>query len=71
MMDVPDKFLNRRLFSGDKEQLCRTMRFLDSQGRLYKLPTVKKKLKQYGYNIKEGRQNNKRYIIVTPRPANF
>lgn len=66
-INVPDEYLNKRLFSEEKEQLVKTLNLRDpSNNRLYKWPTVNKLLIQMDYVITEGRQNSKRYVEIRP-----
>ena len=61
---VPEDYLNRRLFTEDKSELCRILNIHTPQGRLCKWPTVHNVLLFAGYTVYEGRQNNKRYVII-------
>lgn len=62
---VPDEYLNRKLFADDKDKLCREINLHDSNGRLCKWTTIKSKITEMGYTIVEGRENSKRYAIIT------
>lgn len=57
-------FLDRELTKADKDRLCETIGFVDSRGRLYKWPTIKKLLIQQGYSITEKKSGSKRSTII-------
>lgn len=60
-------FLDRELTKADKDRLCETIGFVDSRGRLYKWPTIKKLLIQQGYSITEKKSGSKRSAIIKRR----
>lgn len=60
-------FLDRELTKADKDRLCETIGFVDSRGRLYKWPTIKKLLIQQGYSITEKKSGSKRSTIIKRR----
>ena len=57
-------FLDRELTKADKDRLCETIGLVDSRGRLYKWPTIKKLLIQQGYSITEKKSGSKRSTII-------
>ena len=62
---VPDCFMGRKLFSEDKQDLCDTLCLRNENKRILKWNSIKLKLEEAGYFITEGRQNNKRFAIIT------
>lgn len=62
---VPDEFLDRKLFAEDKCALCEALSIRDEKGRIYKWPKVKEYLFREGYHIRENREKNKRYVYIT------
>lgn len=64
-LSVPDEFINRKLFQEDKERLCEILGLRDKNSRLVKWPTVRKKISEKGFLIDEGRENNKRYSVIS------
>ncbi len=62
---VPDEYLNKELFTPDRNELCKIINLKNKSNRLYKWPTVKTLLLDSGYVITDGRQNNKYYSIIT------
>lgn len=67
VIEVPDGFLGRKLFTEDKEQLCKELGLHNKNGRLYKWRGIKDKLLSQGYEIKDGRLANYRYSIINPK----
>lgn len=63
-VEVPANFLNRRLFTADKRQLCSVLNIHNKSGRLCQWTTIHNVLLFAGYTIYEGRQNNKRYAVI-------
>lgn len=63
--EVPEEFLGRKLFTPDKERLCRKMKLKTDSGNEAGWRTVKERLKKGGYKIEEGREKNLRYAIIT------
>lgn len=65
-LTVPDEYLNIRLFSKEKDELCAILNRTNPCNRLFKWPTIKNMLIDCEYTISEGRQNNLRYAMITP-----
>lgn len=64
-VNVPESFLERKLFSEDKNELCEVLSLRDKNGRVVKWNTVKTSLIKAGFSITEGRENSKRYAIIS------
>ena len=64
-LSVPDEFMDRKLFQEDKERLCEILGLRDKNNRLVKWTTVKKRILEKGYLIDEGRENNRRYSVIS------
>lgn len=64
-IDLPDEFLNVRLFGEAKDRLCDFVNVKNPYRKQYKWPTVKTLLIDSGYDISEGRQNNQRYALIS------
>ena len=64
-LSIPDEFMDRKLFQEDKERLCEILGLRDKNNRLVKWTTVKKKILEKGYLIDEGRENNRRYSVIS------
>lgn len=65
-LDVGEDFLNRKLFDSDKEALCEDLCiYKPGKKEIYKWPGIRKRLLEFGYILKEGREDNKRYTIIT------
>lgn len=65
-IEVPEEFLNRDLFAEDKEALCKVLSiFKPGKKEIYAWTGVKKRLIEAGYVLKEGRENDKRYVEIT------
>ena len=65
---VPEEFLDRRLFKEDRDKLCEILNIKDNSNHLMKWPTVKAKLIQAGYCVKDAdnqREKNRRYAIIS------
>lgn len=62
--DVVLPFLDRELTKADKDSLCEAIGLVNSRGRLYKWPTIKKLLMQQGYSITERKSGSKRFTII-------
>ena len=60
---VPQQFLDIPLFTPEKNDLCKVLN-LHANGKRCGWITVKKRLLECCYSIKEGRKNNKRYAII-------
>lgn len=63
--EVPEEFLGRKLFTPDKEKLCSIMQLRTDSNAPAAWRTVKRRLLDCGYVIKEGREKNLRYAIIT------
>ena len=65
-IEVPEEFLNRDLFAEDKEALCKVLSiFKPGKKEIFAWTGVKPRLIRAGYVLKEGRENNKRYVEIT------
>lgn len=62
---VPPEFLSKKLFTEDKAKLCEILNLRNERGNAVKWPTTKKRLGDTGYIVKEGRENNRRYVVIT------
>ena len=63
-ISFPPDFLERKLFEEDKRELSRILGLRDKNSRLVGWNTVKKKLLEQGFTIKDGREKNRRYSII-------
>ena len=63
-LPIPVDFLNVRLFAEGKTLLSRLIGLRNAKAREYGWPTTKRLIEQYGYNVTEGRYDNKRYAII-------
>ena len=61
----PDEYLNKPLTREDKENLCKLIRLPDKTGRLLKWNSIKKKLIESGYNIKQKRSGTKNFDVIS------
>ena len=66
-IDLPARFLNRRLYVEDKEELATLLNIRNENSRLCKWPTIKKHLCDQDYIVTEGKQK-RRYSIIQPPP---
>ena len=64
-MELPDEFLGVPLFTADKARLCELVNLKDPYNVPYKWNTVQQVLLDWGYQITDGRKNNKRYATIT------
>ena len=64
-LKVPEKFLERKLFVEEKEELCQAICIHDEKWRTYKWPTVKNRIIEAGYCVLEDREKSRRYAIIT------
>lgn len=62
---LPDDFLGVKLFADGKAKLVNFVDIKNRYNRQYKWRTVKSLLIDCGYHIKEGREDNFRYVIIT------
>ena len=62
---LPNEFIGVPLFKTDKEKLCDFVNLRDPYNVRYRWTTVHHVLLDCGYSITEGRENNKRYAIIT------
>lgn len=63
---VDEKWLNRPLYTEDKEALCRELIIVDNRGRRYKWPNIRKTLIYSDFNVTDGRdKDGRRYSIIT------
>lgn len=62
-----EKWLNKKLFKEDRDTLANEISVVDTQGHKRGWPTVKTLLLESGYSIKEGRQSDKRYVVITAK----
>ena len=54
-IELPEEFLNIRLFSEGKERLSDFVNIKNPYRKRYKWPTVRELLAESGYEIKDGR----------------
>ena len=64
-IEVPQEFLDKKLFTDDKERLCETMRILKPNGTIQKWNSIQDVLIEAGYSIINERENNRHYAIIT------
>lgn len=64
-IEVPEDFLNRRLFVEDKKLLCSVLNIHHPSGRLYGWTSIHQLLLHAGYQVCEGREENRRYAVVS------
>lgn len=64
-IEVPEDFLNRRLFVEDKKLLCSVLNIHNPSGRLEGWTSIHKLLLYAGYQVCEGREGNRRYAVVS------
>lgn len=64
-IEVPEDFLNRRLFVEDKKLLCSVLNIHNPSGRLYGWTSIHQLLLHAGYQVCEGREENRRYAVVS------
>lgn len=65
-LTVPAEFLNKRLFTSEKSELCEILNRRNAYNRQFRWPTIKNMLIDCDYIISEGRHNNLRYAVITP-----
>lgn len=66
-IEVPAQFLNKKLFSQEKDELCQILNLRAPNGVLHKWGKVKGFLTQGNYDVKEDREQNKRYALILPK----
>ena len=68
-----EEYLDRPLFDTDKETLCQLLAFPNGRikGDYCKWPTIRKYLEKSEYLVKEGRSNDKRYVIISASSSQF
>lgn len=64
-ISVPEEFLDCKLFTKEKGELCAAIKLQDEKGRTYKWPTIRNRLKEAGYSIIEDREKSKWYAIIS------
>jgi len=64
VIELSLKWLLRKLYKKDRDELCAELGFKDKNGRLLKWPSIKAKLKRNGYIITEKRTSEERYVII-------
>lgn len=62
---VPEEYLNKRLFQQEKKEFREKLGLKDAKGHLLAFKTLRERLEANGYTITEGRENNRRYIVIT------
>lgn len=62
---VPTEFLNRKLFTADKDTLCDCLNLRNESGRQFRWRGVKSRLIERGYTITEDREHSCRYAVIT------
>ena len=61
---IPEEFIGCELYKDEKDILCAYLNLRNEKGEQYKWPTVKKRLIENGYSVKDGRRNDLRYNII-------
>lgn len=66
-IEVAEKFLNCKLFAEGKKELCEDLHICknSTEEDIFAWTGVKPRLIKAGYVLKEGRENNKRYVEIT------
>ena len=62
---VPAEFMGVKLFTEDKKRLCAFLSLRHKDGKKKAWTATKEALIEDGYTITEGRQDNKRFVIIT------
>ena len=62
---IPEEYLGIKLFNEQKRELCSLLNLHNPSNRPYRWPTIKKMAREQDYRIIEGRENNRRYAIIT------
>ena len=62
---VPAEFMGVKLFTEDKKRLCAFLSLRHKDGKKKAWTATKDALIEDGYTITEGRQDNKRFVIIT------
>ena len=62
---VPSEYLDRDLYTEDKNELCVLLNIHDSKGRRVGWPTIKKKLNEAGYILTERHPGNRRCTVIS------
>lgn len=65
-IELPDEFLGIKLFKEGKDRLCDFVNIKNPYRKKYKWTTIKELLLEDGYDIAEKRQDNLRYVVITP-----
>lgn len=60
---INEKWLNRRLTKADKDELCNELA-IKVDGKMLRWTSVKKILKESGYDVKDKKSNSLRYTII-------
>lgn len=67
IITVPDKYLGVKLFQPDRRKLCAELNIRESRNnRCCGWTTIHRLLQDQDYIITEGREDNLRYVIITP-----
>ena len=76
--NLPDKYLNARLYAAERDELCAYLdlrKEKDPNNDYYKWPTVKKYLEKNGYSVSDGIKDSKRhgqyYYTITLEDTNL
>lgn len=76
--NLPDKYLNARLYAAERDELCAYLDLRkphDPNSLPYKWPTVKKYLERNRYSvsdaIKDSKRNGQYYYTITPKDTNL
>ncbi|CCX37765.1 putative uncharacterized protein [Clostridium sp. CAG:1013] len=64
-LTLPPEYCDRKLFKGDKDDLCSLLAVRDENNRIVKWPTIKSQLETMGYTIREGREKNRRFHVIS------
>lgn len=62
---VPEIYLGIPLYAEEKKELCEILNIRNVNGNKTAWPTAKARIEEAGYQITEGRYQNRRYCIIT------
>ena len=63
---VPAEYLGKRLFREEKQAMIEALNLRNPNNRPYGWETVKNLLLDNDYSITDGRERNKRFVIIEP-----
>lgn len=64
-MEIPDEFMGVELYTEDKARLCEFVNLKDPYNVPYRWTTIHRLLTDWGYQVMDGRKNNRRYSVIT------